>query len=153
MTTSTIWKWSFCRWVLGALILFLAYTACSTPIGYHSIPIHLERDERLGLPKPPEQIAGLIDLPDGYHKRARVYLGTLVSVVMFATGSFRNCVDEELLKVLEEKQRKGELGKQPVISPRRKCNPTDVDGAANGYMTTYREVVEIDVTFKQPGGN
>ena len=25
--------------------------------------------------------------------------------------------------------------------------PTDVDGAAGGYMTTYKEVVEIDITF------
>ena len=28
-----------------------------------------------------------------------------------------------------------------------------MDGAANGYMTTYKELVEIDVTFKQPGGH
>ena len=51
------------------------------------------------------------------------------------------------------KQQKGELGKQAVVSPRRECHPTHVDGAANGYMTTYREVVEIDITFTQPGGN
>ena len=66
---------------------------------------------------------------------------------MFDKSSYRNCIDEEL------KQSSGELGKVAVISPRRQCAPTDVDGAAGGYMTTYKEVVEIDVTFKQPGGN
>ena len=80
-------------------------------------------------------------------------MGTYVAVAMLDTGSFRNCIDEEVLKMLEAKQRKGELGGKPVISPRRSCEPTDVDGAANGYMTTYKEVVEIDITFKQPGGN
>ena len=44
---------------------------------------------------------------------------------MLDTGSFRNCIDEEILKMLEAKQQKGELGKMPVISPRRKCTPTD----------------------------
>ena len=80
------------------------------------------------LPGPPEQIAGLQDgqyeLPDGYHKRARVYIGTLVSIVMFDTGSYRNCIDEEVLKVLEKKQKSGELGKEQVISPRKQCAPT-----------------------------
>ena len=55
--------------------------------------------------------------------------------------------------MLEAKQSKRELGKKPVISPRKECTPTDVDGAASGYMTTYKEMVEIDVTFKEPGGN
>ena len=115
--------------------------------------LELPHDEPLGLPRPPEQLAMTEDLADGYHKRVRAYLGTYVAVAMLDTGSFRNCIDEEILKMLEAKQQKGELGKKPVIFPRRSCTPTDVDGAANGYMTTYREVVEIDITFKQPGGN
>ena len=55
--------------------------------------------------------------------------------------------------MLEEKQRKRELGDKAVISPRQSCRPTQVDGAATRYMTTYNVVVEIDMTFKQPGGN
>ena len=54
--------------------------------------------------------------------------------------------------MLEGKQKRKELRENNVISSRKLCEPTDVDGAANGYMTTYKEVVEIDMTFKQPGG-
>ena len=82
-----------------------------------------------------------------------MHIDTLVSVAMFNTGSFRNFVDEDLLTELEGRQQKGESGKRAVISPRRECHPTHVDGAANGYMMTYREVVELHITFKQPGGN
>ena len=88
--------------------------------------MHLNQEEVLGLPGPPEQVAGLVDLAEGYHKRARVHLGTLVAVAMFDTGSFRNCVGEDLLTNLEAKQQKGELGKRAVISPRRECHPTHV---------------------------
>ena len=76
-----------------------------------------------------------------------------MAIAMLDTGSFRNCIDEGVLKTLEEKQRKRELGEKAVISPRMECEPTDVEGAANGYMTAYKEVVEIDMTFKEPGGN
>ena len=95
--------------------------------------LELPHDEPLGLPRPPEQLAALEELADGYHKRVRAYLGTYVAVAMLDTGSFRNCIDEEVLKMLEAKQQKGELGKKPVISPRKKCTPTDMGGAANGY--------------------
>ena len=108
----------------------------------------------MSLPRPPEQIAGWVDLPDGYHKRVRAHIGSYTAVAMLDTGTFRNCIDEDLLTMLESKQQKGELGDKPVVSPRRACRPTDVDGAANGYMTTFNEVLEIvDITFKEPGGN
>ena len=133
--------------------MLLLYTAFLAPEGQNTHQLEFAREDPLGLPRPPEQFAALEELSDGYHKRVRAFLGTYVAVAMLDTGSFRNCIDEQVLKMLEAKQEKGELGKKQVISPRRECVPTDVDGAANGYMTTYKEVVEIDVTFKQPGGN
>ena len=134
-------------------MMLLLYTAFLAPEGQNTHHLELPHEDPLGLPRPPEQFAALEELADGYHKRVRAFLGTYVAVAMLDTGSFRNCIDENILKMLEAKQEKGELGKKQVISPRRGCVPTDVDGAANGYMTTYREVVEIDITFKQPGGN
>ena len=99
---------------MGALVLFLLYTAFLAPQSHTTFRPQLPRDEPLGLPRPPEQIAGWVDLPDGYHKRVRAYMGTYVAVAMLDTGSFRNCIDEEVLKMLEAKQRKGELGEKPV---------------------------------------
>ena len=122
---------------MGALVLFLTCTALSAPFGYRAEPMYVAREEVLGLPGPREQIAGLIDLPDGYHKHARVHIGTLVSVAMFDTGSFRSCFDEDLLTELEGRQQKKESGKRAVISLRRECHLTHVDVVANGYMTTY----------------
>ena len=156
LVARTLWKWTACRWAVVGLTFFLFYTAFVVPHGnpnYQPDQPELPRGEQLRLPQPPEQLAMTEDLADGYHKRVRVHLGGYVAVAMLDRGSFRNCIDEDVLKMLENKQAKGELGKKPVISPRRKCTPTNVDGAANGYMTTYKEIVEIDITFKQPGGN
>ena len=89
------------------------------PQSHPTFQTQLPRDEPLRLPGPPEQIGGWVGLPDGYHKRVRAYMGTYMAVAMLDTGSFRNCIDEEVLKMLEAKQRKGELGEKPVISPRR----------------------------------
>ena len=98
-------------------MLLLLYTAFLAPRSHMTYQLELPRDEPLGLPRPPEQLAMMEDLADGYHKRVRVYLGTYVAVAMLDTGSFRNCIDEEILKMLEAKQQKGELGEKPVISP------------------------------------
>ena len=91
----------------------------------------LPQGNLLSLPRPTEQVAA-VDLPDGYHKRVRVYLGSYMAIAMLDTGSFRNCIDEDVLKMLEAKQRKRELGGKAVISPRKECEPVDVEGAANG---------------------
>ena len=141
LVTQTLWKWTGCRWAVGGFTLFLLYTAFVVPQGNPTYQLELPRGEQLSLPQPMEQLAMMEDLADGYHKRVRVHLGEYVAVAMLDTGSFRNCIDEEILKMLEVKQQKGELGKKPVISPRKECTPTDVDGAANGYMTTYKELV------------
>ena len=58
------------------------------------------REDYIGLPGPSDQIA-MFDLPNGYHKRVRVYLGTHMAIAMLDTGSFRNCIDENVLKNLE----------------------------------------------------
>ena len=151
LVTRTIWKWSGCRWAMGALILCLLYTALSCQRGQIVLRPELPQGDLLGLPRPTEQVVA-VDHPDGYHKRVRVYLGSYMAIAMLDTGSFRNCIDEKVLEMLEAKQRKRELGGKAVISPCKACEPVDVEGAANGYMTTYKEVVEIDLTFKQPGG-
>ena len=107
MVTRTIWKWSGCRWAMGAIVLYLLYTALATPRGH---PMHLQElhyEERPALPRPPDQIA-VFDVPDEYHKRVRVYMGTHMAIAMLDAGSFRNCTDSEVLKDLEEKQRKRE---------------------------------------------
>ena len=114
--------------------MFLCYTAFVVPHGSPTYHLELPRGEQLSLPEPMEQFAMVEDLADGYHKRVRVHLGKYVAVAMLDTGSFRNCVDEDILKMLEAKQQKGELGKKAVISPRKQCTPTRVDGAANGYI-------------------
>ena len=75
-----------------------------TPQRHTTFLQELPREDLLGLPGPPEQIAGLVDLPDGYHKRVRAYIGTHMAIAMLDTGSFRNCIDEGVLKTLEEKQ-------------------------------------------------
>ena len=152
MSARAVWKWSSCRWACGALITYLLCTAFLAPTGRYVQFTELPREDPLGLPRPPEQIAAL-ELAEGYHKRVRIFLGAYVAVAMLDTGSFRNCIDESVLKMLQEKQRTRELRGKSVISPRRSCEPTDVEGAANGYMTTYKEVVEIELTFKEPGGN
>ena len=90
---------------MGALVLFLLYTAFLAPQSHTTFRPQLPRDEPLRLPGPPGQIAGLVDLADGYHKRVRAYVGTHVAVAMLDTGSFKNCIDESVLRILEEKQR------------------------------------------------
>ena len=75
---------------MGALVLFLLYTALLSPRGQTTYRPELSQGDLLGLPGPPEQIAVTVDLPDGYHKRVRVYLGTHMAIVMLDTGSFRN---------------------------------------------------------------
>ena len=109
--------------------MLLLYTAFLAPEGQNTHHLEFPREDPLGLPRPPEQFAALEELADGYHKRVRAFLGTYVAVAMLDTGSFRNCIDENILKMLEAKQEKGELGKKQVISQRRSCRPTDVDGA------------------------
>ena len=105
----TLWKWATCRWAVGGLTLFLFYTAFVVPQGKPSYYLELPRGEQLSLPQPMEQFAMLEDLADGYHKRVRVHLGGYVAVAMLDTGSFRNCIDDNILKMLEAKQQKGEL--------------------------------------------
>ena len=100
------------------LLLYTAFLAPGVPMTHQ---LELSHEDRLGLPRPPEQLAALEELADGYHKRVRAFLGTYVAVAMLDTGSFRNCIDDQILKMLEAKQQKGELGKKPVISPRRAC--------------------------------
>ena len=65
LVTRTVWKWSGCRWAMGALVLFLLYTAFLAPQSRMTFRPQLPRDEPLRLPGPPEQIAGCVDLPDG----------------------------------------------------------------------------------------
>ena len=84
--------------------MFLLYTAFIVPQGSPIYQLELPRGEQLSLPEPMEQLAGMEDLADGYHKRVRVHLGGYVAVAMLDTGSFRNCIDEEILKMLEVKQ-------------------------------------------------
>ena len=76
MVSRLFWKWSCCRWTLGALVLFLTLTALSNPARTRAIPMDLDHEDVLKLPGPSEQVAGLMDLAEGYHKRARVHLGT-----------------------------------------------------------------------------
>ena len=91
---------------MGALVLLLLYTAFLCPRGHTMYRPELPQGEFLGLPGPPEQIAGLVDLPDGYHKRVRAYVGNHMAIAMLDTGSFRNCIDEDVLRTLEEKQKR-----------------------------------------------
>ena len=78
LATRSVGKWSGCRWATGALVFFLLHTAFMAPQGHQTFQTQLPWDELLCLPGPPEQIAGWVDLPDGYHKRARAYTGTFV---------------------------------------------------------------------------
>ena len=100
-------------------MILLLYTAFLAPGHHVTHQLELSHEDRLGLPQPYEQIGALEELAEGCHKRVRVFLGTYVAVAMLDTGSFRNCIDENVLKMLEAKQEKGELGKKQVISPRR----------------------------------
>ena len=102
---------------MSALVLFLLYVAFVKPQEHGGHRPHLLQDEVLRLPGPPEDFAALVDLGEGYHKRVRTYIGSHMAVALLDTGSFRNCIDEKLLTMLEEKQRKRELGDSAVISP------------------------------------
>ena len=106
---------------MSALVLFLLYVAFVKPQEHGGHRPHLLQDEVLRLPGPPEDFAALVDLGEGYHKRVRTYIGSHMAVALLDTGSFRNCIDEKLLTMLEEKQRKRELGDNAVISPRQAC--------------------------------
>ena len=109
LVSRTLWKRTGCRWALGVLTSFLLYTAFVVPQGDSTYQLGLPRGEQLSLPNPleVEQLAMMEDLAEGYHKRVRVHLGTYVAVAMLDTGSFRNCIDEDILKMLEAKQKKG----------------------------------------------
>ena len=71
-----------------------------------------------------------VELSEGYHKRAYVYVGELPLLATFDTGSFRNAIQLELLMELEAKQRAGQLGAH-VVSPRALCGKHNVLGATN----------------------
>ena len=71
-----------------------------------------------------------VELNEGYHKRAYVYVDELPVLATFDTGSFRNAIQLELLKELEAKQRAGQL-RASVVSPRASCGKHNVLGATN----------------------
>ena len=92
-----------------------------------------------------------VELPDGYHKRAYVYVGGHPVLTTFDTGSFRNAIRLEVLQELEAKQRAGRFGKR-VISQRAPCNRMNVVGATTAMTASYDEVVEIEIGFRGSDG-
>ena len=87
-----------------------------------------------------------VELVDGYHKRAYVYVGEHPILTTFDTGSFRNAIRLDLLKELEAKQKAGRFGKR-VLSSRAKCAKMNVLGATTAMTGSYDEVVDIAITF------
>ena len=59
---------------MGAFIYFLLYTAFLTPKLHDTYRPELAQEDRLRLPEPRDQVAGLVELSDGYHKRVRTWL-------------------------------------------------------------------------------
>ena len=78
LTMRTVWKWAGCRWA----IMFLLYTAFLTPKPHDMYRPELAQEDRLRLPEPRDQVAGLVELSDGYHKRVRVYVGMQMQIAM-----------------------------------------------------------------------
>ena len=88
-----------------------------------------------------------VELNEGYHKRAYVYLGKLAVLITFDTGSFRNAIRLEFLQELEAKQSSGQLGAQ-VVAPRASCAKHNVVGATSAMTGSFDEVVDMRVTFR-----
>ena len=93
---------------------------------------------------------GIHKMPEGYHKRAYVYIGSMAVLTTFDSGSFRNAVSSKFLGDLEKMQAKGELGDKMLVSKRMPIEGGDrqVGGATEGMTTSYSEVVTLTVTFK-----
>ena len=92
-----------------------------------------------------------VELNEGYHKRAYVYLGKLAVLTTFDTGSFRNAIRLEFLQELESKQKSGQLGAQ-VVAPRASCAKHNVVGATSAMTGSFDEVVDMRVTFRGSDG-
>lgn len=104
----------------------------------------------------PSEVIGMmrgrkVELNEGYHKRAYVYLGKLAVLITFDTGSFRNAIQLDFLKELEAKQSSGQLGAQ-VVAPRAACAKHNVLGATTAMTGSFDEVVDMRVTFRGSDG-
>ena len=88
-----------------------------------------------------------MELDEGYHMRAHVYVGELAVLTTFDTGSFRNAIPLSFLEELEAKQRAGQLGAQ-AISARMSVTKHNITGASSSWTGSYDEVVNIRVTFR-----
>ena len=93
----------------------------------------------------------IVELVEGYHKRAFVYVGNLAVLTTFDTGSFRNAIQAQFLQELESKQKARQLGAQ-VVSKRSRCAKQEIFGATEGMKGSYEEVVELKVTFRGSDG-
>ena len=95
-----------------------------------------------------------MELVDGYHKRAYVYVGGLAILTTFDTGSFRSCdaIRLSFLEELEAKQKAGQLGAQ-TISPRISVAEMGITGASSTWKGSYDEVVNMRITFRSDGGH
>ena len=108
------------RWTLVGTLFVLWFAVLARPSAVpgagdryaHSSP-------RLALPMDedyrPYDIIGMmngqaVELAQGYHKRAFVYVGKQAVLTTFDTGSFRNAIQAEYLKELEKKQKVWRVG-------------------------------------------
>ena len=164
-TCRLVSKWKMCQVVAAGLLLALGYMLLAGPprarrpsegpydyprLAYEQRPYTRRFDDL-------DEVIGMmsqrqVELQEGYHKRAYVYVGELVVLSTFDTGSFRNAIQLELLKELEAKQKAGQLGRR-VVSPRAKCAQMNVLGATTAMTGSYDEVVEIEITFRGSDGH
>ena len=88
-----------------------------------------------------------VELPKGYHKRVRGFIGGEETLITMDSGSFRNMVNEGFLNRLRAWAPMHEFVDEPIP-----CGEVSVGGAQNGMRASYDSLVVITVTFRDENG-